>query len=241
MHLPPPTPTHKGHPLFPTNHPLKIKVLSSLPPFWEFGRRFNPPPPVSPRRKGMVYMEKWNRAVANGKAFAPLLTDLLKVFDCLSHELLLARLHAHSFRFAALRLIHSYLTIRKQRTKANSSYSSWKELVFGVPQGSILRPLLFNIFLCDMFFAMKDIDFASYTNDNASQFNYCPLVWMCHHRSVNNERNRFHERCLRTVYSDSVSSFEELLHKIKVSQCMWKILIEMQQKCLRYQINWRSH
>ena len=47
----------------------------------------------------------------------------------------------------------------------------------------------------------------------ASQFNYCPLVWMCHHHSVNNKINCLHERCLRIVYSDSVSSSEELLHK----------------------------
>ena len=46
-----------------------------------------------------------------------------------------------------------------------------------------------------------------------SQFNYCPLVWMFHHRSVNNKINRSHERCLRIVYSDSVSSFKDLLDK----------------------------
>ena len=47
----------------------------------------------------------------------------------------------------------------------------------------------------------------------ASQFNYCSLVWMCYRRSVNNKINRLHERCLRIVYSDSMSSFEDLLHK----------------------------
>ena len=47
----------------------------------------------------------------------------------------------------------------------------------------------------------------------ASQFNYCHLVWMCHHRSVNNKIDRLLERCLRIVYSDSVSSFEDLLDK----------------------------
>ena len=47
----------------------------------------------------------------------------------------------------------------------------------------------------------------------ASQFKYCPLVWMCHHRSVNNKINRLHERCIRIVYSNSVSCFEDLLDK----------------------------
>ena len=111
-------------------------------------------------------LEKWKRAVDNGKAFGLLLTDLSKAFDYLSNELLLVKLHAYGFSFAALRLIHSYLTNRKQRTKVNSSYSSWEEILFEVPQGSILGPLLFNIFFCDMFFAMKDINFASYTDGN---------------------------------------------------------------------------
>ena len=106
-------------------------------------------------------LEKWKRAVDNGKTIGLLLTDLSKAFDCLSHELLLEKLHAYGFSFASLTLIHSYLTIRKQRTKVNSSYSSWEEIILGVPRGSIVGPLLFNIFLCDMFFAMKDIDFAS--------------------------------------------------------------------------------
>ena len=68
-------------------------------------------------------LEKWKCAVDTGKAFGLLLTDLSKAFGCPS-QLLLAKLHAYSFSFAALRLIHSYFTNRKKRTKVNSSYSS---------------------------------------------------------------------------------------------------------------------
>ena len=107
----------------------------------------------------LFMLEKWKRAVDNGKVFGIWLTDLSKAFDCLSHELLLAKLHAYGFSISALRLIYSYLANRKQKTKINSSYSSWYEILFGVPQGSILGPLLFNIFLCQK-------DFVSYADDN---------------------------------------------------------------------------
>ena len=68
-------------------------------------------------------LEKWKRFVDSVKAFGALLTDLSKAFDCLDHELLIAKLNAYGFSLPALRLIHDYLSHRKQRTKANKSYS----------------------------------------------------------------------------------------------------------------------
>ena len=68
--------------------------------------------------------------------FGALLTDLSKAFDCLNHDLLIAKLNAYGFSLPALRLIHDYLSSRKQGTRINNSYSTWMEIVFVVPQRS---------------------------------------------------------------------------------------------------------
>ena len=66
----------------------------------------------------------------------------------------------------ALRLIHDYLSLRKQRTRVNYSYSEWLAVMFGVTQGSVLGLLLFNIFLADLFLIHSDIDIANFADDN---------------------------------------------------------------------------
>ena len=78
---------------------------------------------------------------------------------------MIAKLNAYGFDMSALRFVHSYLKNRTQRTKINSEYSSWEEIMFGVPQGSILGSLLINVFLCDLFLIMKNIDIAYCADD----------------------------------------------------------------------------
>ena len=81
--------------------------------------------------------------------------DLSKAFDCISHDLLIAKLSAYGFHKNSLKLIYSYLSNPKQRTRIDSLFSIWLEIVMGVPQGSILGLLIFDIFFNDLFIILE--------------------------------------------------------------------------------------
>ena len=112
-------------------------------------------------------IEDWKSALDENKHVGVLFTDLSKAFDCLPHSLLLAKLKAYGLDISACHLVASYLSNRKQRVKIGKARSKWISLSKGVPQGSILGPLLFNIFINDMYMFMDERTLYNYADDNS--------------------------------------------------------------------------
>ena len=80
------------------------------------------------------------------------------IHDTINHELLLAQPNAYGFDKNSLEIMRNYLSNRWQRTKINRTFSSWPSLLKGVTKGSVLGPILFNIFLNDLFLVLNNTD-----------------------------------------------------------------------------------
>ena len=92
--------------------------------------------------------------------------DLSKAFDCIPHDLLIAKLHAYGLDEDALALVYSYLKRRKQCVRIKNTYSSFQEVIPGVPQDSVLGPILFNFYIDDLFLFIKQATLHNYADGN---------------------------------------------------------------------------
>ena len=95
-----------------------------------------------------------------------LVVVVVVVFECLPHSLLIAKIHAYGFNKTSTEYFKDYLSHHKLKIKTNKTFSNWTNILHGVPQGSILGPLIFNVFLFDLFLLKPNIDLVSYADDS---------------------------------------------------------------------------
>ena len=122
-------------------------------------------------------VEDWKLALDSKEVVGSVMMDLSKAFDSMNPELLLSKLEAYGMCSSAVSLLSSYLTERKQRVKIGHTTSSWEDTIKGVPQGSVLGPVLFNIFINDLFYFIDGCELYNYADDNTiSAHNVNPAV-----------------------------------------------------------------
>ena len=168
-------------------------------------------------QNSLLYMlEKWKESLDQKKVIGAIYMDLSKAFDTLHHDLLISKLDAYGFSYSALTYIKSYLSNRSQRVNVNNNFSSWQNIKTGVPQGSILGPLLFNIYLNDIFTFLSSSFLANYADDTT--------LYSIH------TNYKIMETTLRENFSQIKIWFYENFMQINPSKCHYMCLGQSKEK-----------
>ena len=114
----------------------------------------------------MRLIENWKKSLDQNRFVGEVLVDFSKAFDCIPHDLLIAKMHAYGFSSQRLTFFYSYLKRRTQSVKINNMHSVFEVLLLGVPQGSILGPIICNIFLNDSLYRVTESELHNFADDN---------------------------------------------------------------------------
>ena len=186
------TPIHKKNEVTNKNNYRPVSVLPAISKLFEkvmFDQLYASfAPTFSPNMSGFLkghscatalikLTDDWRSALDEKKETGVVAIDLSKAFDCICHNLLLAKVKACGVQEPALQLLRSYLHGRKQRVICNNKCSSWSPVRCGVPQGSLLSPLLFNIFMNDINETVTISSLRLYADDSTQYTaDYSPVV-----------------------------------------------------------------
>ena len=113
-------------------------------------------------------MEEWKQHLDNNNnVVGSVFMDLLKAFDCVPHDLLIAKLAAYSIDENLLMYLYSYLSNRNQCVRISNVHGSFQNVISGIPQGSIVVPTLFNCFFNDFFYFIDKATVHNFADDNS--------------------------------------------------------------------------